>query len=172
MTKCIFNKIVWWLFRLIRKMLKFLEPILFLTGKSQGNLKWLIKDEFCFLMERCCPVSALRSTARLLGVISDWDIMTSYKPNIANGLRPIHRAAAEASLCVLSGITVIKFLNNFRSSVSQQNFSLYNLYWRVWWAPFFNKSIYDIILQCPARASRTGCDKINIFMIRNTKASV
>ena len=87
-------------------------------------------------MERCCPVSALRSTARLLGVISDRDIMTSYKPNIANALRPIHCAAAEASLCVLSGITVIKFLNNFGSSVSQQKCSLYNLYWRVWWAPF------------------------------------
>ena len=43
--------------------------------------------------------------------------MTSYKPNIANGLRPIHRAAAEAFLCVLSGITVIKFLNNLGSSV-------------------------------------------------------
>ena len=62
-------------------------------------------------------MSALRSTARLLGVISDRDIMTSYKPNIANGLRPIHRGAAEASLCVLSGITVIKFLNNLGSSV-------------------------------------------------------
>ena len=69
-----------------------------------------------------------RSTARLLGVISDVCIMTSYQPNIATALRPIHRAAAKASLCVLSGITVIKFLNNFGSSVSQQKCSLYNLY--------------------------------------------
>ena len=57
-------------------------------------------------MERCCLVSALRSTAGLLGVISDVCIMTSYQPNIATALRPIHRAAAKASLCVLSGITV------------------------------------------------------------------
>ena len=47
--------------------------------------------------------------------------MTSYKPNIANALRPIHCASADTPLCVLSGITVIKFLNNLGSSVSQQN---------------------------------------------------
>ena len=61
-----------------------------------------------------------RPTAGMLGVINNWDIMTSYKQNIAHALRPSHRAAAEArSLCVLSGITVIKFLNNLSSSVSQ-----------------------------------------------------
>ena len=68
-------------------------------------------------MERCCFVSALLSSAGLLGVISDVCIMTSYQPNIAAALRPIYRAPAKSSLCVLSGITVIKFLNNFGSSV-------------------------------------------------------
>ena len=89
-----------------------------------------------------------------LGVINNWDIMTSYKPNIANALRPIHRASAETSLCVLSGITVIKFLNNGDPRLANKIFSLYNLYWRVWWAPFLTSQF--TISYTIARPERGG----------------